>query len=91
MKKIIGGGLLCIVSVILFLTAHNNAVKVIPDMTSWLIEVGKYKTALEETGGIVIFKWSIRLLLLSILIILVGCFEDDIRYVVKKLKRRYRI
>lgn len=90
MKKIIGGSVLSIVSIILFLNIHNTAVKIMGDMTSWDTDLGKYLTAINETGGTAVLKWSVILLIFSITIIFIGCFEDNIKIMFDIIKRKFK-
>lgn len=51
MKKIIAGGFMMLVGTFLFLTAHILAVLQMPKMDRWITSLGKYGTAVSNTGG----------------------------------------
>jgi hypothetical protein len=86
MKKIIAGGILLLVGAIIYLTIHTPAAKYSLTLGSWPISLGRLGTALNEMGGTQPTNFSIFLMILGLILILIGAFSDEIKYIINKLK-----
>lgn len=86
MKKIISGGMFLFSGVLLFLCAYIPAAIIAANLGGWSTPPGRLWTALEKTGGINLWYGSIVLIVVGILLILLGCFGEDVK---KLLKNRY--
>lgn len=83
MKKILSGISFLFFGLTLYITAHIQAVNYLPLVTSWNTDKGKYWSALDETHGIQLTYFGITFCVLGTILILIGCFEDQIKKIFK--------
>jgi len=86
MKKIVAGGFLLLVGAIIYLTIHTPAAKLASNLGGWTTPPGRFGTALNEMGGTQPISYSIFLMILGVILILLGAFSDEIKYIKSKLK-----
>jgi len=73
--------------IILFLGAYIPAANYAAKLGGWSTPPGRFGTALEDTGGKVLMNNSIIMIIVGILILAWGCFNDDIIKILKKTKQ----
>ncbi|MCM3631671.1 hypothetical protein M3194_30785 [Paenibacillus glycanilyticus] len=88
MKKIIVGGILLFTGIILFLGVYILAARHSSTLGSWTTPPGRLGTALNEMGGTTAFHNSIIMIVCGIILLLWGCFEDDIVKLIKLIVKK---
>lgn len=83
MRKILSGTSFLFFGLALYITAHIQAVNYLPLVTSWHTDKGKYWSALDETHGLQLTYFGVIFCALGTILILIGCFEDQIKKIVK--------
>lgn len=92
MRKVVGGIGMMFIGVILYVVMHQNAVNYMPQVTRWETAVGKFNTALHETGGMTATRIGIGFMVVGLLLFLYGAFEDTLRdkALIKTSKKDFR-
>lgn len=78
MKKIIVGGILLFCGVILYLGIHIPASHHALKLSGWTTPPGRIGTALNEMGLASAANYSVILIIVGIILLLWGCFVDEI-------------
>ncbi|CAM4048314.1 hypothetical protein COLU111180_20790 [Cohnella lubricantis] len=83
MKKVIAGGILLFAGMALYLGIHIPAAEIASNLGGWSTPPGRLGTALQEVGGVAPTGYSIFLIVIGILILLWGAFDDEIKKLIK--------
>lgn len=86
MKKIIAGGIFLIGGIILYIGIQIPAALYASKLGGWSIPPGRIGTALEKTGGIVPNNYSIAMIVFGVILVIWGCFGDDIKSIFSKIR-----
>ncbi|MGO4106262.1 hypothetical protein [Paenibacillus sp. YAF4_2] len=88
MKKIIVGGILLFTGIILYLGVYIPAARHSSTLGGWTTPPGRLGTALDEMGGTTTYHNSIVMTICGIILLLWGCFEDDIVKLIKLIVKK---
>lgn len=86
MKKIIVGGILLFSGVLLYLGVYVPVALHASKLGGWTTPPGRFGTALNEMGGTAAFNYSIIMIICGILLLVWGCFGEEIIRTMKKTK-----
>jgi len=93
MKKIVAGGILILTGAMIYLTIHVPAAKLASNLGGWTTPPGRLGTALQQMGGTQPTRYSIWLMVVGVILILLGAFGEEIKFISDKLwnrKNRYK-
>lgn len=89
MKKIIVGGILLFSGIILYLGIYIPVALHASILGGWTTPPGRLGTALNEMGGTTAFNYSIVMIICSIILLLWGCFEEDVKkMIIRTIKKK---
>ncbi|WP_238652273.1 hypothetical protein [Paenibacillus piscarius] len=88
MKKIIAGSILLFSGIILYLGVYIEAARHSSTLGGWTTPPGRFATALNEVGGTTTFYSSIVMIICGIILLLWGCFEDDVVKLIKLIVKK---
>lgn len=83
MKKVIAGGLFLLSGVILYISVHIPAASLAATLGGWSSPPGRLGTALEQMGGAATRNGSVFLIIIGVVVILWGAFEEELRRLFK--------
>lgn len=79
MKRIVSGGIILFAGVALTLGTYIPAAKYSSTLGGWNTPPGRLGTALDAMGGTELFYFSIVLIILGLIFLIIGSFEDLFR------------
>jgi hypothetical protein len=88
MKKILAGGIMLIVGAAIYLTIHIPAAKLASNLGGWSNALGRLGTALNVMGGTEPTNYSIFLMILGVILLLLGAFGDEIKFIIRIWKEK---
>ncbi|TJY43071.1 hypothetical protein E5161_04015 [Cohnella pontilimi] len=87
MKKIVAGGIILFCGIILYLGIHIPAAYHASKLGSWSTPPGRLGTALNEMGGATATYYSVIMIIGGMILLVWGCFDDEITSALKKLRK----
>jgi hypothetical protein len=87
LKKIIAGGIFLFSGIILYLGIHIPVAIYASKLGGWTTPPGRFGTALSDMGGISATNNSVIMIIVGVILLVWGSFDDELLSLLKKIKQ----